>query len=367
MLRCLYGHKSPNASEGCVWCKCDLRKDVITFEDLKILQNSFEKSKTYQVANGNVRAVTKARKVPIKINGKIESYYLTQKDWPIGRDIDVIDEGHQYPIIDFIPYENCVIDLLHLLLRVSDKLFDLLIWKLEKIDNNKGTDINKRVTFKIFIDFLKNDCKISNPCYISKKEDKIKLRSLNGNEKQKIFDKIFEPYDNTTFRRKSFEDLFPPHLIPEEIDFVPESLVWFDFSEILKRIKKFDEIDLDKLNEDLQNWLEIYLAINFECGAGRTLTPYIQTFCYHLVDMLDKYGNINKFCTQSLEKLNHFCTQYYHLCSNKKNTDKKYLQQLIEKRNRIEFYALKGVINYEESSDEDEEEQDFEIERDMDI
>ena len=31
MLRCLYGHKSPNASEGCVWCHCDLRKDIITF------------------------------------------------------------------------------------------------------------------------------------------------------------------------------------------------------------------------------------------------------------------------------------------------------------------------------------------------
>ena len=39
MLRCLYGHKSPNASEGCVWCHCDLRKDIITFEDAKNLQN----------------------------------------------------------------------------------------------------------------------------------------------------------------------------------------------------------------------------------------------------------------------------------------------------------------------------------------
>ena len=95
------------------------------------------------------------------------------------------------------------------------------------------------------------------------------------------------------------------------------------FSEILKKVKQYDNIDYRsklKLKDDLHAWLEFYLKINYQCGGGRSLTQYIHIFCYHLLDMLEKYKNINKFCTQSLEKLNDFCTQYYHLCSNKQNT-----------------------------------------------
>ena len=181
MLRSLYGHKAPNTSEGCIWCQCDLRKYIITLEYLEKLQN-LHKNITYLVDNGNVSAINTKTNKRVIIKNKEESYYLTKKDCLISRDKDVIDEGHQHPIIDFIQYENCVFDLLHLLLRVSDKLFDLLIRKLEKIDKNKGVDIDKRATFKIFMGFLGTDCKISNPYYISKKEDKIKLRSLNENE-----------------------------------------------------------------------------------------------------------------------------------------------------------------------------------------
>ena len=50
------------------------------------------------------------------------------------------------------------------------------------------------------------------------------------------------------------------------------------------------------------------------------------------------------FSTQPNEKLNDFCTKYYHRNTNKNNTDKKYLLQLLHKRNRIEFYNLEGEI-----------------------
>ena len=61
-----------------------------------------------------------------------------------------------------------------------------------------------------------------------------------------------------------------------------------------------------------------------------------------------------------MEKLNQFCVQYYNQCTNKNKKDKKYLKQLIQKRNRIEFYKLNGTlydfqeIQTEESEDDTE-------------
>ena len=324
MLRTLYGHKSANAKEGCVWCKCNLRKDIITNHDLKELEELHKTTKVFKTMDNEVKAYDKITDQVILIGKEEETYYLTKKEWSISRNLeeDVVNPGdHMKPIISFIPYENCVVDLLHLFLRISDKLFELLFWKLEGIDGNKEADIKKRNFFIRFMEFLKIECKISNPYYKSTKSDsKLKIRSLNGNERQIIFDKLFKK-DEKNDRRKSFRSLFGDLDKYKDDDWKYENNVWFMFSEILKKVKQYDNIDnRSKLKDDLHAWLEFYLKINYQCGGGRSLTPYIHIFCYHLLDMLEKYKNINKFCTQSLEKLNDFCTQYYHLCSNKQNT-----------------------------------------------
>ena len=92
MLRLIYGQKSSNASESCVWCKFDMSKTP------------------------NIKA-----------------------DFQIFRKLNDIDK-HLEPIIKFIPFEKCVVDLLHLLLRITDQLFKLLIFKLIRIDKNGGED-----------------------------------------------------------------------------------------------------------------------------------------------------------------------------------------------------------------------------------
>ena len=67
--------------------------------------------------------------------------------------------------------------------------------------------------------------------------------------------------------------------------------------------------------------------------------------------MLEIHGNIHVFSTQPNEKLNDLCTKYYHQCTNKVNNEKKYLLQLILKRNRIEFYNLDGDLEDFHDSD----------------
>ena len=56
------------------------------------------------------------------------------------------------PIIDFIKPENVIVDILHLFLRISDKLIDILISDLEKFDvaNNEK---NLKKYFDLLVDF----------------------------------------------------------------------------------------------------------------------------------------------------------------------------------------------------------------------
>jgi hypothetical protein len=304
MLLNLYGHKGSNSKESCFYCRKNLKDIPDINEDLFITR---------------------------KLSDSFEA------------------DGHREPIIKFIDYKNCVIDLLHLLLRVSDHLFEILIAKLIKIDNNSGSDIERRPYFKIFMDFLKDKCKISNPWYVSSKsEDKIKLRSLNGNERIKIFERIFQEYETMDIKtgqnikkRKNFTDIFPGSNETNK-KFIDESNVWYVFYENLNSIKRYDIIDLDKLDSSFKKWLRVYLKILWENLSKKTIPPYIHIMCFHLCEILQNYGNINKFTTQSLEKLNDFTTQYYHISSNKKNYQKGFLLQILKKRNRIEFYQHEG-------------------------
>jgi len=122
----------------------------------------------------------------------------TQKDhsnpksnepWTITRKLN---DGlsHYEPIINFIDYPMCLIDDLHLLLRITDKLFNLLLLKFIRIDKNDSNHLSKRNTFSKFIEFLESKCKIKNPYYITSKTSlygKILFRTFNGNEILRIF------------------------------------------------------------------------------------------------------------------------------------------------------------------------------------
>ena len=96
-----------------------------------------------------------------------------------------------------IDFKNCVFDTLHFLLRMTDKLFSVIMQYILKNDGNISTkDLSQRPRMKIFLDFLKNECGVFNPFFISEKSavdtDVIKLRSFNSNELERIYGKISE-------------------------------------------------------------------------------------------------------------------------------------------------------------------------------
>jgi hypothetical protein len=307
MLRLLYGQKDSNASEACIYCKANLRN-------------------------------------PPDIN----------ENWPITRQLKDTPDNFE-PLIQFIDYDKCVIDLLHLLLRITDTLYYLLLLKLLKMDGNpQTTNLDERPNLKIFVNFLKDQCKIVNPIYTSEKSvEKFVFRNFNGNERIRIFKELFKKYlgpheyNNNVQKRKNFKDLYP-NIVNESYNFTYENSVWLEFYLILKKIKKFkrNPFDPNILKPRLLLWLRAFLKISKINRNFETIGPYLHIWAFHMVELLQIHNNINIFNTQGLEKLNGFCIQYYHTSTNKQTgsgvNKNKYLKQLMSKRNRIEFCVLNG-------------------------
>ena len=96
------------------------------------------------------------------------------------------------------------------------------------------------------------------------------------------------------------------------------------------------------MDADLKEWLEAYLSI--EGAESRELTPYIHCFVSHLPEFIEKYGDINLYNVQGLEKVNDFATQYYHGSTNKHKKNNAFVLQMINKRNRVEFFQSGGEL-----------------------
>ena len=103
------------------------------------------------------------------------------------------------PLFDFIPMDHVIIDKLHLFLRISDVLIDLLIRELRRSDA-----IEKKKTFSdsfprdkhkhmaSYEEFVKS-IGISLNFRINKDSKKLEYRDLTGPEKLKLFQNINIP------------------------------------------------------------------------------------------------------------------------------------------------------------------------------
>lgn len=313
MLLILFGKKAANSDDACIYCKVHMKE-------------------------------------PPDVNAK----------WPIFRKLSDIPENLD-PILNFIDYENVIFDSLHTLLRVTDSLYKLLLMKLAQMDNDSlSTELDERPNLKIFIEFLIHTCKISNPYFVSaKSEEKIKFRHFNGNERMRIFKELFRETDeiNDEGEKKtlSMQRLYP-NILNNLYDFKYEDYVWSNFYKIYLKIKNFafKPFDPNILEPKLKKWLKAYLKIRKVNRNILTLDVYPHLFVFHLVELMLIHRDIHAWNTQGLEKLNGFCIKYYHNCTSKKNKNLKYLSQLINKRNRIEFITSKGEFDDFEHEDEDD-------------
>lgn len=280
------GLKAANSEYPCIWCKCN-KND---FGDMT------KKWSTTDI-NYGARKLEEAK------------YYSKNNNSKFGyRDMPLTN----------IEFDHCVIDLLHLLLRISDVLLNLFLYNLFEADEMDSSDLSKRKNLSAFLNFLENSCKIQNPYFVCQTSKKIKLRSFNGNE-------IINILEKTSI---CLPQIFP--LIPNIYNI---SGLWLEFISIYKQLKENYLELIDNLEERLFHWLAL-----FKCTyISKHITPYIHAFVFHLPEFYKLHGDINLFNQQGLEKLNDLSTLSFHRGSNK---DETYLKQLINKRNRQELYFL---------------------------
>jgi hypothetical protein len=229
------------------------------------------------------------------------------------------------PIITCIDFDYCVIDLLHLHLRITDQLFNLLVAALNENDPGTGLNLEDRPNFKKFLEFLQNNCRITKPFYVNQSENTIKLRNLNGIERNRVFEKMY--------KQQNMIDLFPNL----ENRLLNLNFLFAEYFSLLNVIKSFCSmpIDLGALETRLRKWLEFYII------EHPKITPYIHCFVFHMTDFLLLNPDLNLFNIQGLEKLNDLTKQFYFSQTNKKNLA--CIKQLVEKRNRYEFLESNGL------------------------
>ena len=113
-------------------------------------------------------------------------------------------------------------------------------------------------------------------------------------------------------------------------------LLWKDFFSILTSLKSEQLPDLDHVQGLINQWFIQYVSLYTQTSV----TPYMHMFNYHLIDQYKKYGNINYFNTQGLEKLNDLSTMDFFKATNKRED---YCFQILKRNMRLDY--LDSILN----------------------
>ena len=282
------GLKAANSCYPCVWCKCPNtdRHDL---------------SKTWSIFDGakGARTIAEIQKLSKSAHKKgVETYGCLRQ-----------------PLFPSIAVDHIVPDILHLFLRISDVLINLLILELRRQDGlkkkSKSSSTMPQVT--VYEQFLNDECKVSFHFYSDKVTKETKWRDLTGPEKVKLFSKI------------SIQTLFPN--VPQAAEV---QKLWTDFFSIYQTLRSTEKIPHVSFQTCATNWVKLFKSVY----QSKHITPYIHLFVNHISEFLSVHGTIAAFSQQGLEKLNDDVTKYYFRSTN--HRDKECLKQIILKLNRLE-------------------------------
>ncbi len=193
-----------------------------------------------------------------------------------------IDYGFKGISLLDIPLIKCIIDTLHLRIRVGLKLIELfLLNDLIVLDNYGGEDIinesHKNLSIWYY-DFLRKKCKIGVKLIKFNNQNKAKItRDFNGCEIIKIFRSMnFNNY---------FENIIPNYRRKQELW---RLFYWIDRG-----------ISWNKLSpQEIKSKTEHFNKLYFENYSNDEATPYIHAFCNHLHEFATLYGDISAFSEQ---------------------------------------------------------------------
>lgn len=232
-----------------------------------------------------------------------------------------------------------IVDLLHCFLRITDKLMGLFMKDLINQDNiQTSTKYNPVIhkNIKKFSDFCQTNCKMNQ---IEKDKTHVELlQYVDGwmGPKKRLFFKNITASPVREIRPPSVRDVRSSQVInlktlfPHMTNIEKVYNLWKLYWDIDNRILRSKERNYSanfvkvKTTQFLNEFSGLY--------HNEEITPYIHFFCFHLPEQYEKFGNLNYFTTQGLEKLNDFSTHQFFSSTNKKES---FIKQMLEKDFRI--------------------------------
>jgi len=223
------------------------------------------------------------------------------------------------PILDFIEFEDCVFDTLHMLLRIVEKLMKLFLAEFEILDDNNSTNLNDLPYQKNLFDSL-TKIGVQNPIYYQ--DGIFKMKSFTGDDCLRILENL------------KFDEYYPVNIYPlfDKIDIFNSLLR--GFNDMFLNVKNNFYVDNTQLLQDHTDaWLSSYTT-TFHL---KHVTGYMHVFCHHLCAFVDEHGDVDVYNCQGIEKRNHQMTREY-FSTNRRYNQTNYQYQMIVFRNRMENY-----------------------------
>ena len=214
-----------------------------------------------------------------------------------------------------IELDHVILDELHLMMRVTDRLTENLI--SEVMERDSDTDISKGRGEKkgVYLDTLVNTIKgigISFSIWEKKNADgkgsgSYDWTSLIGSDKKKLM------------------ELLPAQLEEKDIVF-PETKdtviqLWSDFHDLYKTISDYNtnaEQYLD-VSQRGKNFINLFCSLadkRIKYGKDR-VTPYMHTLPYHVPLIIQRFSTMKQFTGQGVEKNNDDAKRIFFQKSNK--------------------------------------------------
>ncbi|UZO19405.1 uncharacterized protein OCT59_010701 [Rhizophagus irregularis] len=261
------------------------------------------------------------------------------KEWKINKEIDKLVEQNNYykghirkPLFDMIPLNHWVPDELHIMLRITDRLWSLVIAELTEYGLFNDT------ARKIIVEEMKR-IKVKFQFWQIQESKTWSYTSLMGNDKIKVL---------------QFFDL-SKILSRQRANMIRN--LWNKFYELYIKMKD-QKTNAEEFQNDAKNWLTLFLTPSegipntqgFKKGLYKPndMTPYIHVLVHHVSEFMtihQKWG-LKSFSCSAVEKKNHQQVSYFFRKTMKdggRKSKSSAIIEILEHENRSLFYNYHNV------------------------
>lgn len=259
-----------------------------------------------------------------------------QTSWKISKEIEKINEypGHnKRPLFYMIPLKNWVPDELHIMLRIWDRLWSLVISELKEsnqFDNICREEIMQEMG-RIGVNFQ---------FWKEHGADVWNYTSLMGDDKLKVL------------KNFNLGRILPPSRAKKIRE------LWDRFNQIYSNLKSRD-YNTQQFQFEAEDWLELFLTPDrvipnsnrIEKGlySPSSITPYMHVLVYHMSEFMEihqKWG-VKAFSCAPVEKKNHQQVTHFFRQTLKGggSKHKSVIRDVLEYENRSLFYLFDNAIS----------------------